>query len=365
MGESATQSAATPHVARSTPRRRWTYKPELDGLRALAVAAVVAFHYEHRFKGGYLGVTVFFVLSGYLITGLLTTEREGTGRIDLGAFYARRALRLYPALIVVVIGVLIVASITGHQEVTTAHLYRGAGASLLYLNDFEMAVHHSTDWLDATWSLGVEEQFYLVWPLFLILALRKLPMSAVAWTCLALACLAGVLDVVLRPVIGPNWVYFTPVGSAMPLLLGASLSFVRPRLPAWLAASAGLLLVAFVVIAPSPEAASAWHGPEQLAAIAAAIVIAYLARPGWRVMRARILIWFGRRSYGIYLIHTAVLYAAINAMPGVPKQVHNLVALPLSVALAALSYRYVETPFLRRKRSFSRAPQATPEAAAR
>jgi peptidoglycan/LPS O-acetylase OafA/YrhL len=339
--------------------RTWVYKPELDGLRALAMLAVVAFHYEHRIKGGYLGVTVFFVLSGYLITGLLRTERENRGSVDLPAFYARRALRLFPALIVVVIGTLILATVTGHQEVSTLRLYEGAGASLLYINDFVLAIGHPTVWLDPTWSLGVEEQFYLIWPILLIVALRELPAAMIGRLSIGLACAAGALYVVIRPGLGFGWTYFSPVGSVMPLLLGCGLSFVAPRVPRWLAAAAGALLVILVFAAPSGESVASWRGPQQLAAIAAAIVIAYLAGSGMKLMRSGGLVWLGRRSYGIYLIHVVVLEALINGVPGIPGAAHNLIGLPVTLVLAGLSYRFVEQPFLRRKTRFSRTPATT------
>jgi len=316
--------------------------------------AVVAYHYEHRIKGGYLGVTVFFVLSGYLITGLLRTERENRGWVDLSAFYARRALRLFPALIVVVIGTLVLATVTGHQEVSTVRLYEGAGASLLYINDFVLAVGHPTVWLDPTWSLGVEEQFYLIWPILLIVALRRLPAALIGRLCIGIACAAGAFYVVIRPQLGFGWTYFSPVGSVMPLLLGCGLSFVAPRVSRWLAVVAGALLVILVFAAPAGESVACWRGPQQLAAIAAVIVIAYLAGPGMKLMRSGGLVWLGRRSYGIYLIHVVVLEALINAVPGIPGMAHNLVGLPVTLVLAALSYRFVEQPFLRRKTRFSR-----------
>jgi peptidoglycan/LPS O-acetylase OafA/YrhL len=321
------------------------------------MAAVVAFHYEHRVKGGNLGVTVFFVLSGYLITGLLKVEFEDHQRIDLLAFYARRALRLLPALVVVVAAVLVVGTITGHHEVTTSRFYEGGGASLLYVNDFALAAGHSTVWLDSTWSLGVEEQFYLLWPLLLLLALRTLPMTTIGRGCFVIALLAGVLEAILRPRIGFSWTYFSPLGSIMPLLLGCGLAFVKPNVPRWLAACAGLLLVVLIFAAPSSEGITAWRGVEQLTAIAAAIVIAFLAAGSavW-FMRGRVLLWLGRRSYGIYLIHLAVLQALLNGITGIPRAAHNLIGIPLTVVLAALLYRYVEQPFLRRKTRYSRAP---------
>jgi peptidoglycan/LPS O-acetylase OafA/YrhL len=342
------------------PARRWIYRPELDGLRAQAMLAVVGFHYlPDHVPGGYLGVTVFFGLSGSLITGLLTTEQRNHGRIDLRAFYARRALRLYPGLIAVVAGVLITAAITGHAGIPDSRLYQAAGASLLYINDFALAAghaaHHFTGWLDATWSLGVEEQFYLPWPVILILALRWMPSATIGRYCAALAIAAGLLTVVLRIWLPYSIVYYSPIGSIMPLLLGCALSFHRPRVPGWLGGAAGIALVALVLAGPAPQSRASWFGAQQLAALAGITLVAYLVGPGWALMRARVLVWLGRRSYGIYLIHAAVFWALVNLLPTARGSEYALIGVPVSIALAAASYRWIEEPFLRRKRRFARA----------
>ena len=366
MSSSAGQAVGPPDVVSGgrDALRRWVYRPELDGLRALAMLAVVAYHYDsERFGGGYLGVPVFFVLSGYLITGLLTAERESKGRVDLLAFYARRALRLYPALLVVVLGALILAPITGHRGVPTPRLYDAGAASLLYINDFVLAAGaHLTYWFDVTWSLGVEEQFYLVWPLILLFALSRLDAPTVGRCCVALAIVAGVVDIVCQPLLGFAATYYSPIGSAMPLLLGCGISFLPVRLPArslarlrGLAAAGCLALAALVVLAPPLGDPSVWRGPEQITAIAAAAVIYFLASTsGFAVMRSRVLVWLGRRSYGIYLIHEGVRSAVQNALPHARGSLVAALGVSGSVALAGLCYHYVEAPFLRRKRRFAR-----------
>jgi peptidoglycan/LPS O-acetylase OafA/YrhL len=364
-------TAADPPVGAVDQPSRWTYRPELDGLRACAIIAVIAFHYlGDHFRGGYVGVTVFFTLSGYLITGLLVTELRNRGRVDFGAFYARRVLRLYPALIVVVIGVLVLAALTGHSGVPTSHLYEAAGASLLYINDFALAAGHGaghfTGWFDVTWSLSVEEQFYLLWPVLLVLMASRLSGKRIAHVCLVVAIAMAVLLVPLQSWTGSYVVYYSPIGSITPLLLGCSMAFVRPRVPAWLAAGAGVVLIAFVLVAPSGLTASAWRGPEQLAMIASALVLAYLvgamgSSRAVAALRSRAAVWLGRRSYGVYLIHLAVLMAVINALPALqswhaPNLTRALIGVPISLLLAAASYRYVEKPFLRLKdRRFARA----------
>jgi len=340
----------------------WRNVPELDGVRALAVAAVVGFHYDYALvRGGYLGVPVFFVLSGYLITGLLLAEERRIGRIDLRAFYARRALRLYPALVAVVVGVLVVSAVVGHRGVSSAGLWTTAGVTLVYANDFLVAAGHSTRWLDPTWSLGVEEQFYLLWPILLSLAVART--VRVARWCIAAAVVFAALDAVLRPVIGALPAYFTPFGSVLPLMLGCALAFMRRDLLSRAAARAlvlagGAALIVALFTAAADQSVASFDGWEQGAAIASAALVYGLANAGFALMRWAPLVWLGRRSYGIYLVHHAVLAALENLLPAASAGELAAIGIPLSVALATLSYRYVETPFLRRRRRFARAAPA-------
>jgi peptidoglycan/LPS O-acetylase OafA/YrhL len=329
------------------------------------VLAVLAFHFlPDRFRGGYLGVTAFFVLSGYLITGLLVTEHGNHGRVDLKAFYARRALRLYPALVAVVVGVLIVAAVVGYQPTSRSHLYQAGAFSLLYVNDFVLAIgqaRHFTGWLDQTWSLGVEEQFYLVWPLLLILALRRFGVPKIGSSCGLVAICIGILLIPLQAALGYYPAYYSPIGSIMPLVLGCGLALVTVRIPRSVAAVACLALLALILRAPDPESASAWHGPEQLAALASAALVGYLITRDLGLMRSRPLVWLGRRSYGVYLIQGGVYWALVNALPNSSNSKYAVIGIPISIALAAASYRWIERQFLPRKRRFSRAdPSSAP-----
>jgi peptidoglycan/LPS O-acetylase OafA/YrhL len=343
-----------PHV--DVAPRRWIRKPGLDGIRALAVLGVVAYHYEgSHLPGGYFGVTAFFVLSGYLISGMLTTEYANSGRIDLVAFYARRALRLFPALLVVVVGALLLATLVGHDLADT-RLYEAGGFSLLYVNDFAVAAGHVSSMLDLTWSLGVEEQFYLLWPLLLLVALGFFTSRTIGLACLALAALAGTLEGFLVPTISPGVAYFSPLGNIMPLMLGTGISFAATtcseRLIGWLASGGAIAIIALALAGPSLATTASWHGPEQLAAISVAFVILHVANGGFCLLRSRIAIWIGRRSYGLYLIHEPVHVALFSLLRHSNEDA--AIGVPISIGLAALSYHYVEQPFLRLKARFSR-----------
>ena len=153
---------------------RLGYRPQLDGVRALAVLAVVGFHASITgVQGGYLGVEPFFVLSGFLITTLLAQEWAGTGTIRLSAFYARRALRLLPALAVFLAAALLYALLRP-DAVEVQGFYRDFFATIAYVANWSMALQDQfeTHLLSHTWTLAVEEQFYLLWPPLLVLLLR-------------------------------------------------------------------------------------------------------------------------------------------------------------------------------------------------
>ena len=212
------------------------YVAALDGIRAVAVAGVVLYHAGARWlPGGFLGVDLFFVLSGFLITSLLLAEREATGRIDLPAFWARRARRLLPAaFLVIALSVLAVAILSpGDLPSTRAD----AIASFLYVNNWHQILADQSYFqafarpslLRHLWSLAVEEQFYLLWPLVMGICVAVLGRRRTTIVTLVLAVASsGLMAVLFTPGRDPSRVYYGTDTHATGLLIGALLAFAWP-----------------------------------------------------------------------------------------------------------------------------------------
>src|SRR5580700_1820848 len=214
-----------------------TRLPGLDGVRALAVIAVIAFHEQlTAFPGGFLGVDVFFVLSGYLITDLLVAQWHQHGRLRLGNFWARRARRLLPALATML--VVVTAAIAIVEPSQLAALRPALLAAVTYSSNWWQALHHQSYFtqfgppppLQHLWSLAIEEQFYLVWPLLLIVLLSRCRSSriraAVAWLGAALSVVAMALIYV--PGADPSRVYYGTDTHASALFVGSALALTWP-----------------------------------------------------------------------------------------------------------------------------------------
>jgi peptidoglycan/LPS O-acetylase OafA/YrhL len=351
-----------------TARAGLPYVAALDGIRAIAVAAVVLYHAGVAVApGGFLGVDVFFVLSGFLITSLLLEERRVTGRIDLGRFWLRRARRLLPAAFLVIAASAIAAAVLAPGDFSRTRA--DALASLVYANNWhQLLADHSyfaaferPSLLLHLWSLAVEEQFYLLWPLVLGLAVGRLGRRGAAWVTLAAAVASAVLmAVIYEPGRDPSRVYFGTDTHASGLLIGALLAFAWPlgrlRTPprpsaAVVLDAAGLLALAGVlwaIVTWTDYDDGVYHGGLAMIGLVTAVLIAAASHPATRLSRAlgvQPLVWIGKRSYGIYLWHWPVMALS---RPGVdvqaPKTLIVLGQIALTVALAAASYRWLERP---------------------
>lgn len=370
--------------------RSFAYQPGLDGLRALAVLGVMAYHADLRWmRGGYLGVDAFFVLSGFLITGLLLAEHREDGRISLGAFWARRARRLLPALLLVLAAVTAIAAI--NPEIFDPRTTRNdALAVLAYVANWRF-VFSGAGYFEQfaapspllhAWSLSIEEQFYLLWPPTVagLAALRSARREALP---LALPLVLGAASAVLMALLtGPgvdvSRAYYGTDARAQSLLVGAGLAVLLQRHPRPVAGRARLALEGGAIVAiaglgwawstvdgTSPRL---YRGGFLVLAVAVAVVIASATQPSGVVRRAlsmRPLQAVGRISYGLYLWHWPVFLVLTPTRAGWDDPALLASRFAATFALAYLSYELVERPVrrgtwgaLRGRRGWVAAPAA-------
>ena len=384
----------------------------LDGLRAIAVAAVLIYHFfPWLLPGGFLGVDIFFVVSGFLITSLLLREHEATGRIRLGAFWRRRARRLLPALVAVLLLGSSAALLVGGDVLV------GIGAqifgSLFFVSNWvfiargaDYFARDTPELFRNTWSLSIEEQFYVIMPLLLIVAIvstsrfwRAMPfLSLTVGSATAMAMLAAAgedptrlyfgsgthtfglfmgvsLALLLRPAAATNPSGGAPgrsgraatsggrpaaatAGTATPTAgsrTARALARLGRDLVSWAAALAGLAVLAWLALTLREGSPESFLWGFQLASAAALLVV-------WAVTRPRATVgllldtapfrWVGERSYGLYLWHWPVLVLVSAALPGVRASdpsgwIVGTLALLITLPLTVLSYQFLEQPVRR------------------
>lgn len=370
--------SVTAKDAHRSQKVEFGYVPALDGVRAAAVLAVIFFHstwifpaFEPYSKGGFLGVDIFFVLSGFLITSILLAEFDETKSVGIRNFYTRRFLRLMPAY----------WAYLGVLYVFAPVLFHRSEVDRLYANDnFLMALIYGTNWhrainggeitglLSPTWSLAVEEQFYLLWPALLLLMLRHLPRRSIV-TLTALGIAASAVSRALR------WdgdqsvdlLYNAFDTRADALLVGClvGLVFCWRMVPAgWVTAKWArlvlLMCLGAALIIPSYAHASfrtpfLYQGGLTVFAVAIGVMIFWLATRRdtrtFQMLSCQPLVWVGKISYGLYLWHTVAI-AFVQHMEMSPF-IKLAASLGLAFGAAALSHYMIEKPFLRLKRQFT------------
>lgn len=355
------------------PASKSRYIPALDGLRALAVLAVIAYHMGMAWApGGLLGVTVFFVLSGYLITSLLLIEWDTTKKINLPQFWLRRVRRLMPAIIFVIACTAALCIVFDHSLLTK--LRDDMWAALLWMTNW-WYIFQDVSYFNALgapsplthfWSLAIEEQFYLIWPVVLFLAHKfSVKRTTMRNATLVLALLSALeMALLFDPQADPSRVYYGTDTRAFSLLIGAWLAFVWPshQLGAQksvhlskqvrtvldgvgLAALIGLVILMACVDGFSPFL---YRGGNLLASILTAIVIAVMVHPAsllGRLAGLKPFVWIGKRSYGMYLWHYPLLLL-MNPLTftGETPWWMYLVQLAIIFACAEFSYHFVENP---------------------
>ncbi len=359
------------------PRVKVPYLPGLDGLRAVAVMAVLLYHGEvSGWQGGFLGVEVFFVISGYLITSILLAQWQNDRRIDLKTFYQRRALRLLPALFLVLFLVALLSVIFLPNEVAT--LRGDIVSALTYVTNwfyifgqksyFESSGRPSL--VQHLWSLAVEEQFYLIWPLLFTFGMRRFGRRGLFIAVVIGAAMSTALMALLyHPGVDPSRVYYGTDTRAGGLLIGAAVAFVWSpfRLRKDVGQGAPILLdlvggIAFatlvmMLMVTDQFSDALYRGGFAKVSLVTVVVIAVVVHPaahlgrviGWRPFR-----WVGLRSYGLYLYHWPI-YQLTRPGLDIPLTGAPLLTLRLGLtfAIATASYKYVETPI--RDGSFRRA----------
>ncbi len=340
-----------------------TYQPALDGVRALAVLAVLFFHGEVAgFGGGYLGVSVFFTLSGFLITSLLAAETAANGSVGLGAFYSRRARRLLPASVLLVVLVMVASLVTDWFD-GVADLRSHIVGSLLQVANWVFLANDGSyqellqqaagaaSPLEHYWSLAIEEQFYWIWPVAFV-GLWKLGRTPRG----RLMLLGGVTAalVVAAPVISAVWgsdaAYWASPARAAEILLGAFLALalagrtVSPRL--WVLAPAALAVLAICVVTFPTAGGPAYSGwLPAIGAVSALLLLGLqVESPVRAACSAAPLVWLGKISYGVYLFHWPIFVVMNDERTGIDGVALFALRMALTLAVAQVSFTFFERP---------------------
>ena len=329
------------------------YRPDIDGLRAVAVLAVVAFHaFPEAVRGGFIGVDIFFVISGFLITGIVARELDA-GKFSLATFYARRVRRIFPALIVVLAAVMVLGWLwmlpQAYRQLSSDAFASAAFSAniALMLQSGYFDVEAAKRPLLHLWSLGIEEQFYLAWPLLLLLAARL--RIGLIWVACALGLASFILNVALIDR-DPVATFYLPFTRAWELLAGGVLAcgwkkIDQGGLASNLRAGAGAVLIAFSAAILDPH--RAFPGWWAVLPVAGSVLV--LSAPAaWgnrRLLSGKTMVWFGLISYPLYLWHWPLLvFFSIIKFKDLTS-VERLLVVGLSIALSWATYRLVETPF--------------------
>jgi peptidoglycan/LPS O-acetylase OafA/YrhL len=342
------------------------YEPALDGIRAVAVLFVMAGHLNLVYAGG-LGVDIFFVLSGYLITAILVSEFSASGRISLKKFYARRALRILPAVILLLLALNIFVAITQPREEAATLRWDSLGA-LFYIANWLRAFGHDIGILGHLWSLSIEEQFYFFWPITLAFLLSRnlSPNKIVLLIGLAVLLVNADRIYIYRGIESFNRIYNGLDTRADALLIGCALGLsgygILPRRVFALPGLIGAGFVGYVLFRSYPVRANLQVlfgltiGGSLFAVGVALSLAAVLSNPQSifaKLLRLPPLVWTGRLSYGLYLWHYPIFTFVAGWLPGLTPLGSMALKICGTFLSATLSYYFLERPCLNLKRKFS------------
>jgi peptidoglycan/LPS O-acetylase OafA/YrhL len=332
--------------ALTPPSRRLGYLPALDGLRGVAIALVML-HHADFLAGGYIGVDVFFVLSGFLITSLLLEELELRGRISLVGFYTRRARRILPALVGVLLGYVVVVAFAGGAGLRAVALGGFFTGNVVQAFVVPNPLAHAGLGIAHLWSLAEEEQFYLLWPVAVILLARTRRLIPVV----ALLLLAVLVWKGLLAAHGARFdrIYYGPDTHADGLLAGALLATVRRRWSLRVPEPVPILSFALVftgsVIGLLSDAGWLYLWPFLLLGCVGLTAAAAADTRMAALLSVRPLVELGKISYSLYLWHWPVMVGIAYRF----HARHAVIALLLSLIPAWISYKFVERPFRQRR----------------
>jgi peptidoglycan/LPS O-acetylase OafA/YrhL len=354
------------------------YVPALNGLRAIAVLVVIFCHTTpHIFEGGHIGVDLFFVLSGFLITTILLNEFNASGTINIRFFYYRRALRLFPALALVIVFVFLHAWFT-MDWTGFAGTLKDLAAVATYVWNWRLVWLiprglSSDGMLTHLWSLSVEEQFYIVWPLLLLTVLRLRASTPVLLGVLALGVLGPWIGRLLLWKAGPQFpIYFSTHLHVDGLAWGASLAWIvsngylpqsrRLKTAINILANAALVLFLYLCLKDRVNDGGLYQWGFTLVGLLSVVMIANtMVNPDavfTKVLEWRPINYIGAISYGLYLWHVPILRILI---PGYSALFHAAVCVSATFVIAALSFKYWEAPFLRLKSGIGYPDTAKPK----
>jgi peptidoglycan/LPS O-acetylase OafA/YrhL len=352
---------------------RLGFRPGLDGLRGIAILGVLACHCAFVWNpvdagrylpGAFVTVDVFFALSGFLITSLLLTETNRKGQVSLRGFYRRRALRLLPVLYALMVAQLIYTVVVGDA---IGHDLEGLAFIAAYVSNWAIVFHWAQPFGTAqTWSLGVEEQFYFIWPILLIVITKfqTRGRAIVVFAGLIFIAFASRAYIWHTGKVGWNIIYVQTETRLDVLMAGALLAYLLHtgwKPPSWAAHVGQVALLLLILVTAKTYATEAWlyHGGFTVIAFASAAVV-YMAVDGTTPI-GRLLTWaplraIGRRSYSLYIWHYLALLAVARAMPQFPQLERLTVALVITAVSTELSHQIIEKPFLAVKNKTSIEP---------
>lgn len=348
------------------------YISGFDGIRTIAVVAVILYHLApYQFQGGFLGVPIFFVVSGYLITDLLLQEWKQNQKIDVMGFYVRRIRRLYPALVTIVLAT--TAYITLFSRELLTNIRAIITTNLLYVYNWFQVAHHESYFdkfgtqspFTHLWSLSIEGQFYLFWPIIMIILLKFVKKKQAMFDIMIiLAFISALLMAVLYHTgQDPSRVYYGTDTRMFSILIGTALAVVWPstslkkvlsknqRLTLDAIGAVATILLIWMFMRMTGESALVYRGGMFFFSVISAVLVAIVAHPGAdfdRLLTNRLFTWIGQRSYGIYLYQYPTLVFFENKINVADHPfLYGVIEVAIILVISEISYRYIEVPLKR------------------